>query len=206
MERDDSLEVSHSYNWDRIYTVADLKDLGWYLDGLDPDVEIFLKDNTTIRTILDIGTGPGTQAQELHSKGYAVTGTDISKTAINLAKEKYTNIEFCVDNILDSSLDEKYDLILDRGCFHGISVDDRDTYIASVLNLLNKRGFLLLKCFSAEEKEAVGPFRFSRSDIEDIFGKVFDIQGITDSYYYRNTKPYPLALFCILRVLDEWEK
>src|SRR3989339_71381 len=70
--------------------------------------------------VLDLGTGPGTQAIELSKLGFNVTATDVSKSAIKEAKKLTKDINFFVDDILDTKIKNKIDLILDRGCFHTI--------------------------------------------------------------------------------------
>jgi 2-polyprenyl-3-methyl-5-hydroxy-6-metoxy-1,4-benzoquinol methylase len=75
-------------------------------------------------TALDLGTGPGTQAMALAERGFQVTATDLSVTAIQKAQkqaqEKGLNVSFVQDDILNSTLDQKFDFVLDRGCFHGV--------------------------------------------------------------------------------------
>jgi ubiquinone/menaquinone biosynthesis C-methylase UbiE len=54
--------------------------------------------------LLDLGTGPATQAIELSKLGFQVTATDISENAIARAKSMSKDIEFIVDDILESKL------------------------------------------------------------------------------------------------------
>ena len=75
---------------------------------------------------LDLGTGPSTQAVELSKLGFQVTATDISENATIKAKRMSKDIEFIVDDILDSKLKEdSFDYIFDRGCFHVLELSSR---------------------------------------------------------------------------------
>jgi 2-polyprenyl-3-methyl-5-hydroxy-6-metoxy-1,4-benzoquinol methylase len=61
--------------------------------------------------ILDLGTGPATQAIQLAKRGLGVTASDVSEAAIRRARELYVHkdkeINFTVDNILNSKLKDK---------------------------------------------------------------------------------------------------
>ncbi len=78
--------------------------------------------------------------------------TDLSETAIRQAAAKANHkglqISFRQDDILNSRLEQSFDLILDRGCFHVLPPQSRSTYVQTVANLLKPNGYLLLKCFS----------------------------------------------------------
>ena len=57
---------------------------------------------TDTSRILDIGCGTGHHASSLAEKGYNVVGIDISPSMINKAKENYPNIDFKVDDALNT--------------------------------------------------------------------------------------------------------
>ena len=93
---------------------------------------------------------------QLAKKGFDVIGSDISETVIKrnkiIYKNKYPNLEFVVDNILDSDFKDNYfDFIFDRGCFHVFSGEDRPKYYNQIKRILKQKGILFLKCFSIDE-------------------------------------------------------
>jgi ubiquinone/menaquinone biosynthesis C-methylase UbiE len=106
----------------------------WYNEKLDFDLEEKLNVMQLNDGIfLDLGTGPGTQAMQLAKKGFDVIGSDISETVIKRNKinyeNKYPNIKFVIDNILNSDFKDNYfDYIFDRGCFHLFPGEDREKY------------------------------------------------------------------------------
>ena len=174
----------------------------WYNEKLDSDLEHEIKQRKiTNGRFLDLGTGPGTQAIDLAKIGFTVTGTDLSVNAIQKAKKLDGKINFLVDDILDSKLEKNsFDYILDRGCFHVLSNDKWDQYAKTVHEILDKDGLFFLKCFSIkEEKLTYGPYRFSIPDIQNIFGKDFVIDTISDTVYQGTLDPYPKALFAVMR-------
>lgn len=86
-------------DWEKLYQQQQVESMPWYNPILDTDLEQALKKLKLERgTILDIGTGPGTQAIALAQRGFRVTATDISETAIakakNQAQAKGLNIFF----------------------------------------------------------------------------------------------------------------
>jgi cyclopropane fatty-acyl-phospholipid synthase-like methyltransferase len=156
----------------------------WYNKNLDYDLEQEIKKRNLIEgRFLDLGTGPGTQAIQLAKIGFTVTGTDLSLNAIQKAQRLDGTINFLVDDILDSKLGkDSFDYILDRGCFHVLSNDKWIQYAKTIRDILDKNGLFFLKCFSMkEEKLTYGPFRFSKQDIQNIFGQDFVIDTITDT-------------------------
>lgn len=199
------MSIERFPDWSKIYEEQEVKEMGWYLNSLDSDLKKELKDRKiTSGKFLDLGTGPGTQAHGLAQLGFEVIGTDISKEAIRLAGSKYKDVLFMEDDVLNTTLNSElnlqFDYIFDRGCFHVFAEDLKDSYIESVLQLLKPGGLLFLKCFSDTQPEiGKGPYRFSPADIAKIFGGHFQIEKCVYTDFQREKKPYPKALFVVMR-------
>jgi ubiquinone/menaquinone biosynthesis C-methylase UbiE len=193
--------------WDDYYKNEKIEKMPWYNEKLDFDLEEELNDMQINNGIfLDLGTGPGTQAMQLANKGFDVIGSDISETVIKRNKimyeNKYPNLEFIVDNILDSNFNDDYfDYIFDRGCFHVFSQEDRRKYYNQIKRILKQNGILFLKCFSIDEPMKDGPYRFSHKDIHNIFYKNFQIKNIKKTIYQGTLDPLPKALFIIMKLI-----
>ena len=176
----------------------------WYNENLDTDLEEELeKRKITKGRILDLGTGPATQAIQLSKRGLKVTGSDISEAAINRAREVYANhnnnIDFIIDDILNSKIDDKnFDYVFDRGCFHVIPIEKRTTYIREIKRILVEKGILFLKCFSRNEPRDEGPYKFSEDEIRQLFGHEFVIESIKNTVYQGTLDPLPKALFVVM--------
>ena len=106
--------------WDDYYKENKVEDMPWYEKNLDHDLENEIKSkNLRKGKFLDLGTGPGTQAIQLAKRNFEVTATDISLGAIEKAKKLSNEINFLVDDVMDSKLsDREFDFIFDRGIFH----------------------------------------------------------------------------------------
>src|ERR671913_174906 len=160
-------------HWDNLYAnEANVSSLPWYNKNLDDDLrEQLRRINITKGRFLDLGTGPATQAIELFKLGFQVTATDISEKAIIRAKRVSKDIEFIVDDIIDSKLKEEvFDYIFDRGCFHVL-----------------------------EPSMGGGPYRFSIDEINSIFCNRFVIESFKETIYQGTLDILPKAIFVVLR-------
>lgn len=191
-------------NWEQVYQNQAVESMPWFSPELDPDLDSALsKLNLQSGTVLDLGTGPGTQAIALAKRGFQVTATDLSRTAIENAQAKGNaqdlEIRWQQDDILQSQLKESFDLVFDRGCFHTFEPNLRQDYVRVVAGLVKPHGYLILKCFSHKETRPEGPYRFTPAEIEEIFGESFQVQSIQETLYNGTLNPPPLAIFCILQ-------
>jgi len=114
---------------------------------------------------LDIGCGTGTSVTYLASKGFDAYGLDISKVAIRkaLAKAQALGVK-CSLRVMDfldieaiSKLSTNFDVLLDLGCFHSLSAQERRRYKKS-LNVVSHVGSVyLLWCFLRGSRWSYGP-------------------------------------------------
>jgi SAM-dependent methyltransferase len=190
-------------HWNDLYAnETGIGSLPWYNKDLDNDLKEYLRTmNMTKGRLLDLGTGPATQAIELSKLGFQVTATDISKNAITRAKRMSNSIEFIVDDILESKLKEdSFDYIFDRGCFHVLEPSSRQRYVNQVSRFLRNGGLLFLKTFSTKESSrGGGPYRFSVDEIDSIFNDRFVIDSFKETVYQGTLDILPKALFVVLR-------
>ena len=200
----ESTEIREFPDWETRYREGNVEEMPWFYPELDPDFDQAL-ERLSIRSgnILDLGTGPGTQAIELAKRGFAVTATDVSPSAIAKAnarlKDAGVSVDFRQDDILNSTLDRQFDIVVDRGCFHVFSAEQRPAYLRSLKALLEPGNYLLLKTFSYRETMEEGPYRFRPEEIEQLFADDFTVVSITDSAFPSTLEHDPKALFCILK-------
>ena len=120
------------------------------LQALDEDFAQALRESG-IRggKLLEIGTGAGWQAIQFAQRGFEVTATDVSETGVAEAARNcaacQANVRLLVDDILKSSLDEKFDVIVDRGCYTTLAARFLSDYVAQVSKLIQSNGLFLLK-------------------------------------------------------------
>ena len=193
----------------------------WFNDNLDPDIEDFIAAaGQDSLDILDLGTCSGSQGIELAKRGHRVVGTDVSETALQQAviaasREDELAIDFLIDDITETALEEnRFDLVLDRGCYHSICTFHHYEYVAGIRRILKPGGILLLKTMSSDERRYVNydtignksvqmPYHFTREKLEKLLSPHFEVQEIRDSFFYSNVVDPPArARFSILRNLD----
>jgi methylase of polypeptide subunit release factors len=102
-------------DWETLYRQQPGETLPWYYADLDPDLEAALREHGLAGgRLLDLGTGPGTQAIALAARGFEVTGSDLSATAVArataLARARGVQVSFVEDDVLASRLTGRFDL------------------------------------------------------------------------------------------------
>ncbi|MFL6361267.1 MAG: class I SAM-dependent methyltransferase [Nitrososphaeraceae archaeon] len=190
-------------DWETLYRSQKVETMPWYNENLDYDLENELDQRKITKgKFLDLGTGPATQAIWLAKRGFNITASDLSESAIKRARNVYANqknIDFIVDDILNSKLKEnEFDYIFDRGCFHVLLPADRQRYITTIKQIMKDNGILFLKCFSDKEPRQEGPYKFSQEGIGDVFSKYFRIDSIKETVYQGTLDPFPKALFVVM--------
>jgi SAM-dependent methyltransferase len=130
----------------------------WYLQkppwdtGVSPpELVEFIHTHSPGRA-LDIGCGTGTNVITLAKHGWRVVGVDFANLAIRNARQKVKRAG--VEAVLQvgdatqlSDLATKFDLILDIGCFHSLTENQRAVYVKTVPQLLATEGTFLLYAF-----------------------------------------------------------
>jgi SAM-dependent methyltransferase len=151
----------------------------WYLrrppwdSGIVPsEVEDFIRDNPPGRA-LDLGCGTGTSSLSLVRAGWIVTGVDFARRAIRIARQKARLANLTVDfqdanvtRLPNSLLTIPLDLVLDIGCFHGLSPSGKAAYLKQLDRLLAPGGTWLLYGFF-EPADSPGP-GLNAADLESI--------------------------------------
>jgi ubiquinone/menaquinone biosynthesis C-methylase UbiE len=127
---------------------------------------------------LDICCGAGTNTIYLATKGFEVTGIDISPTAIEIAKKKAeqekVKIDFMVQDFLNLPFgNDEFDFVFDMGCFHHVKVENRFTFINGVHRVLKKDGNYMLTCFSYKNGKAWN--HFTKRQLIDLFSGLFEM-------------------------------
>ena len=191
-------------HWDDVYQQLEIEEMPWFSAKLDRDVDKALVQYKIRKgSIIDIGSGPGTQAISLARLGFKVTAIDISETAIRKARiraaEEEVRVKFLQDDILQSAMEDHFNLAIDRGCFHTVNPPQRSDYVITVHSVLKADGYLFLKCFSYKEPPGPGPYRFRPQDIRELFEPLFKIHSISDSTFKGTLARAPKALFCVLQ-------
>jgi SAM-dependent methyltransferase len=142
-------------------------------------------ERTSAGRALDLGCGTGRDAVYLTQHGWTVTGIDGVGQAIEAAKERSQEAGVDVNWILGDvtqletlGLEDGFDLVLDRGCFHGLSDRDRERCAAGVTALTRAGARLLLFAFQPRTL-GLGPRGITAEEVQAAFGPGWDVVSVT---------------------------
>jgi len=124
---------------------------------------------------LDIGCGTGTQAVYLATHGWDTTGIDDLDRPLRRARDRAAAAGVAVDwrradatRLAEIGLRPGFTLMLDRGCFHGLSDEQRHGYTRGVGELAAPGAVLLMMAF-ARNRVPAGPHGADRDELERTF-------------------------------------
>jgi SAM-dependent methyltransferase len=143
-------------------------------------------------SVLDIGCGNGIIANLLAKAGYRVLGVDFAPSAIQQARRSYgtgPNPRFSVADITRDRIDETFDCLLDRGCFHTLPDSQRAAFVGAVTacSRSGSRLWLMSRDECAENLEG----EFARAG--------FVLQRTTRATIRRGDRAHSVTIFWLVR-------
>jgi cyclopropane fatty-acyl-phospholipid synthase-like methyltransferase len=168
--------------WDVAYLVGAPWDTGEPPGEL---TELIDKGKLEPGRVLDIGCGTGTSVVFLASRGFEASGLDISRVAIRKAKSKaarhdvscrFYRLDFTDPKELASAGLPPFDLLIDNGCYHSLSPNDRGRYASSLLHVSRFGTVYLLWGFLRSSRPGFGPPGIEYNEVEDSFSKYFRVR------------------------------
>jgi len=136
-------------------------DLAWTEDWfasreeLDEEAQIFIRfledeKSSTEKTMLHLGCGAGGY-EFVFKNHYEVTGVDISKGMLDLARTRHSDVEYLEDDMRTVNLDRQFDVVLiPDGIDYMTTVEDLKQAINNAVSHLKPGGKLLVVCKTAE--------------------------------------------------------
>jgi SAM-dependent methyltransferase len=171
--------------WDLVYW---LKKTPWDTGITPPEIVAMIDSGkvsigTAPPRALDLGCGTGTNAIYLAQRGFVVTGVDISRRAISLAKRKARSAEL-TDRVRfergDVTLMRRWatghsiDFAYDIGCFHNLDPEARARYAAALTAVLKPGAIYMLYAFeSSADGRGVG-----LDEIAKLFDRDYKLEGL----------------------------
>ena len=148
--------------------------------------------------VVELGCGTGTNAIFLASKGFDVTAIDIAPTALRLAEEKArkagVRVRWLLADVLSPPKLEPFDLVYDRGCYHGVRQQNAAGYVEALARLTKTGSQVLILAGNANEPQHYGPPRIKEEELRADFSKLFEFQWLRETRFDSADPQRPGAL------------
>ncbi len=198
----DGSEEDDAEMWEEYYQRYAPDRLPWERGRPDTNLVELVESGTVEKgRVLDICSGLGTQAIYLAEKGFKVYGIDISQTAVNMAKQRCENKGLVCNLIQGDAANLKYPngfftLVFDRGCFHSLPSEKRESFIRGIHRVLKLRGKYHMTCFSYKNGQV--PNHFTENDIRRYFSTLFNILSIKEETFREKGSEFELYFYVSL--------
>ncbi len=167
--------------------------LPWDIGTPAPELQNAFKElDMAGRPVLEIGCGTGTNAIWMAEQGCKVVATDISPTAVKKAIEKAgaskVAVEFLEADICRQRAvaEQSVDFVFDRGVFHVMAEDKRNSFCQRVAEALKDGGYWLCLAGSKDEVREnpdQGPPQLSAVELISPIEKLFEIHRLDRSNF-----------------------
>lgn len=180
-------------HWDAVYADDD-DPPPWVIEEPQPEVVTLIGRQLITGRLLDSGCGTGEHSLLARQRGAAVTGVDISRNAIEIARRKAADrridVDFAVVNMLEPAPfdDGAFDTVLDSGVFHSFGGTEQRAYVDNLTRVTKDDGLLHLICFSDQQpgEGEWGPRRITQAEIRAAFADAWSIDEIEPAIYRIN--------------------
>lgn len=155
----------------------------WNTGISPPELISFIKQHPPGQAI-DLGCGVGVNLLALGKAGWQVTGVDFALKAVVEARRRLIKAGIpgdvrAGDVTRLEKVRGKYDLVLDIGCYHGLTLAGRNNYRRNLEEILKPGGHFLLYVHW-NEANSPAAFGFSPADLDALTSK-FHLASREDS-------------------------
>ena len=199
--------MNSKLHWENIYKSKEIDGVSWFQETPTDSLNLIKRfSNNKKDKIIDVGCGKGFLVDNLIDSNYRnITLVDISANALEEVKTrvKNENVNYIESNVLDFSIDSKFDIWHDRAVFHFIT-DKKgiEKYISLCNKYVNKEGVLIIGAFAED-----GPLkcsgleikRYSIKNLETLFSENFEL---VEGYKMSHGTPFNTEqkfTFCVFR-------
>ncbi len=145
----------------------------WDTQTSPPELIEFIAQHRVGRA-LDLGCGTGTNLVTLAKVGWEVCGVDFIWLAVLKAKNRLKKVGiingvYCRDVVNIGFINQKFDLILDIGCYHGLSKYQKESYRQNLDRLLNHKGSFLIYAYLQQGSNNFGFNHEDSSALSELF-------------------------------------
>jgi SAM-dependent methyltransferase len=177
---------------ERIYTEMSPAEIPWNIES-PPGQRVDLMESGQVRPCrtIDLGCGAGNYAVYLASRGFDVTGVDVSAAAIALARDnarrKGVKCEFLVADILEglSDFTERFEFAHEWSVLHHIYPESREQHVETVHRVLIPGGKYFSVCLSDKDAAFGGTGKIRRTPIGTVlcFSSEKELRELFEPYF-----------------------
>lgn len=182
----------------------------WDSGVVPPEIVDWVAAHPQPGRALDLGCGTGTTSLYLAERGWHVTGVDFAPNAIARARRKAAqhrpqpgSASFVTGDVsrLDFLTGEhRINLVIDIGCLHGLTPDQRQRYAAHLARLAAPGATYLLYAFQPGQSPTGRAIGISPDGVRARFGPAFALVDVTLGE--ETTTPRPSAWYTLQRKTD----
>lgn len=166
-----------SEHWDTVYTSKKHDDVSWYQRVPATSVRL-VTAACAAGSVIDVGAGASTLADELVARGYDVTVLDVAPSAIDTVKRRLGDrATYVVGDLLGWEPTATYDVWHDRAVFHFLTDPAaQEAYVDLAAGAVGPDGVVVLGTFAPDGPTACSGLPTARHDagsLADLFAKSF---------------------------------
>ena len=177
---------------EKIYGKMSLDEIPWNMETA-PEAITELVESGKVKACktIDLGCGAGNYAIYFAGKGFDVTGLDISRSAIKIAranaKKKEAKCCFIAADVLGDLklIKEPFDFAYDWELLHHIFPEQREQYVENLCRILKPGGKHLSVCFSEKDKQfgRTGKYRETHLGTILYFSSEEEIRALYEPFF-----------------------
>jgi cyclopropane fatty-acyl-phospholipid synthase-like methyltransferase len=160
------------------------RDLPWDHELPPPEI-MAVAERLAPGRLIDLGCGTARASVYLAARGWDADAIDFVPEAIDLARERVRaagheqRVRLHVASVTDLSfLADSYDLAIDVGCFHGLSLEHQRHYVTEVTRLIRSGGTFLLFAHLRDQADTTSPASTLDGTIEALFAEPFHLAHV----------------------------
>lgn len=198
-------------HWEKVYKTKAPETLSWYRPHLETSLDLIERTGAGFSSsIIDVGGGESTLANDLTSRGYRnLTVLDISETAITVCKNRMRqaadHVHWLVADVILTELEsDMYDVWHDRAVFHFLTgVSQRIAYVHNVAKSVKRGGHVIVSTFGPEgptKCSGLDVMRYDADSLHDQFGPKFRLVESSKELHQTPLGGTQQFLYCYCRV------
>jgi 2-polyprenyl-3-methyl-5-hydroxy-6-metoxy-1,4-benzoquinol methylase len=182
-------------HWDRVYATKGRDDVSWYQAVPVTSIRLVtaaMPATAARRSVIDIGAGSSTLADELLTRRCEVTVLDVAPSAVASVKARLGDrATYLITDLLEWRPETAYDVWHDRAVFHFLTDPSAQTaYVNLAARAVRAGGAVVLGTFAPDGPAACSGLATSRYDADSLAALFADYFELVSSERDEHTTPW----------------